>query len=42
MATVTVDHVGLSLKTVIKSAKKHFAEIGIDDYEYSVPKKWNL
>ncbi|TFB93201.1 DEAD/DEAH box helicase family protein [Cryobacterium sp. HLT2-28] len=26
----------------IKSAKKHFAAIGIDDYERSVPEKWNL
>ena len=26
----------------IKSAKKHFAAIGIDDYGRSVPEKWNL
>lgn len=26
----------------IKSAKKHFAAIGIEDYERSAPEKWNL
>jgi type III restriction enzyme len=26
----------------IKSAKRHFEAIGIDDYGRSVPEKWNL
>ena len=33
---------GLDHESKIKSAKKHFAAIGIDDYAKSSPENWNL